>query len=540
MKIKSALFFIILSCNACVPASIAMEQAQSIAPAQDIQQRQKRSAVELETAAESQEAKKAKLMQQPAPWESKEYLESISKIVPKKLKRPSAEYSKFAPAKTPGLATPKARIKRITLAQIQEALSHYRTTYAPAPEPVAPPLSLQPTSAFEKHALIQALEKAVVIDKDFNRYFSLLATETPEKQKLLCEVPLFKKNGSKAIHFAAEQGNIEAIRRLEQLGAALDEPNKNGVTPFLYAAHESFPAMQLLIEKGVNKQHCNKNGSNALFMAAQKGNIPAIISLIKDHNFDPNDRRFDGERPLHTAARNGQDEAIRVLVEHGAHKDPLDNYGLTILHQAAKNGHLSTLALLIKELGCDPNSIDNKGKRTPAQIAACSGQEKAVDFLLAHGAQKDMLLHYAAENGYVSIIVSLIKNHGLDPNSTLLHNGLTPLHAAAMNGHCDAIKTLISNGALTNLSDIHDRTILDYAIAHGKTDVIDLLVKNYGFDPNTKKPNGAVPLYSAAFNGQAEAFKTSFFRMELLKIPVETMDGMLFIARRAEEKYPQS
>lgn len=280
MKVKNQIFFSALLCIGFIPSLGAMEQAQSITQVQSMPHGQKRSATQLESTPEAQEPKKLKL-KQPDVWDVQQYVSTVSPIMPKKLKRNFPQYSKPVPPQiTAAFATPKARTKRMTLAQLQEVLSHYRPAHEPIPQPVAPPLSLQLTSCFEKHAIIQVLKKAAT-ENDFKRYFELLETETSDMQRKLCQLPVHK-NGSKAVHFAAQEGNTQAILKLESLGALLDEPNNDSYTPLLFAAQMSLPAMALLIGKGADKNRLDKSGNSLLFAARMAEMSPLLTHVSKN------------------------------------------------------------------------------------------------------------------------------------------------------------------------------------------------------------------------------------------------------------------
>ena len=63
---------------------------------------------------------------------------------------------------------------------------------------------------------------------------------------------------------------------------------------------------------------------------------------------------------LHNAARLGDAEWCRVMVEGGADMDAKDDRGWTALGWAADYGHTETMRLLV-QLGADVNKADNSG-----------------------------------------------------------------------------------------------------------------------------------------------------------------------------------
>ena len=66
------------------------------------------------------------------------------------------------------------------------------------------------------------------------------------------------------------------------------------------------------------------------------------------------------DTPLHKAARQGDAEAIVVLIDAGANPNAKDDSGDTPLHRAAKGGHAKAIAALLAA-GADPNAKDIGG-----------------------------------------------------------------------------------------------------------------------------------------------------------------------------------
>uniref|UniRef100_A0A3Q2FFX2 Uncharacterized protein n=1 Tax=Cyprinodon variegatus TaxID=28743 RepID=A0A3Q2FFX2_CYPVA len=56
-----------------------------------------------------------------------------------------------------------------------------------------------------------------------------------------------------------------------------------------------------------------------------------------------------GRRPLHEAARVGNVELVKLLLEAGARPDPRSNYGFTPLALAAQGGHLEVAEILLRK-----------------------------------------------------------------------------------------------------------------------------------------------------------------------------------------------
>ena len=97
----------------------------------------------------------------------------------------------------------------------------------------------------------------------------------------------------------------------------------------------------------------------------------------------------DGRRmpPLYRAAKNGHKILALYLVEHGANKEAdVNNCGGTALHVAVEGLHIEVVRMLI-EHGAKKDVIDNK-RQTPL-IWATYGQVAMVEYLLEQGCDVD-------------------------------------------------------------------------------------------------------------------------------------------------------
>ncbi|MGC2161570.1 MAG: ankyrin repeat domain-containing protein [Silvibacterium sp.] len=123
----------------------------------------------------------------------------------------------------------------------------------------------------------------------------------------------------------------------------------------------------------------------------------------------------DGWAPLHLAAGFAGPDAVKLLLEHGAHAhnvshNPQRNQAI---HAAtALSGSEETILLLI-EAGADVNATQ-AGGFTPLHQAAAAGKSGLVKLLLEHGARVDARCDqgklpgdYARERGHAAAVVLL-------------------------------------------------------------------------------------------------------------------------------------
>ena len=308
-------------------------------------------------------------------------------------------------------------------------------------------------------ALIVQLQKAVK-EKNFERYFALIQKIPLTKQKYFIDINLkpddsFLMLAKKAIHFAAEQGNTDAVRKLLECGAHVNDHDDDHMTPFLYAAKNGNPAtIALLLEKGASVMAIDKDGMSALHWAAAGNHTSLLRVLITDHrlNIDDDWRSVAGT-PLHIAAAHGHVPAITTLIELGARKDKRNRVGETALHIAAGEGRRAAVITLIKEHDFYPNAEDMFGRTSLFCATGPRGNLETFNALIECGArihEDDVdgasILHYAATNNKTHIIISLIRDHGLNPNKQNSEQE-TPLGWAIENDSCLAELALLCMGA---------------------------------------------------------------------------------------------
>jgi ankyrin repeat protein len=157
-------------------------------------------------------------------------------------------------------------------------------------------------------------------------------------------------------------------------------------------------------------------------------------------NLDVNLKDEDGLTPLHLAAISGQTEVVKLLLDHGAQIEVIDDQtGGTPLHFAAQRGHAHTAAALLRG-------------GAPIEVADLNGQTA---------------LHLAVQKFQRETLVLLLKE------STSVNaqdqGGDTPLHliagdiAQSEDDLIEMAKMLIAAGADVHLKNLEGDTVLDLA-----------------------------------------------------------------------------
>ncbi len=150
------------------------------------------------------------------------------------------------------------------------------------------------------------------------------------------------------------------------------------------------------------------------------------------------------ETQLHRAARTGDLEVVRSLIETGLDVNAKDEYGRTPLHYAAFGDYKEVVEFLINK-GANISALDNYGD-TPLHNAAFGGSEDVVKFLIEKGCD----IRCTNNRGWV------------------------PLHRAAYNGHTAVVLLLISEGSDPNIRTKDGRMAKDFAWDSGFADIVKI------------------------------------------------------------------
>ncbi|KAB0375912.1 hypothetical protein FD755_012555 [Muntiacus reevesi] len=120
-------------------------------------------------------------------------------------------------------------------------------------------------------------------------------------------------------------------------------------------------------------------------------------------------------------------------------------------------------------------------------------------------AGRPTLLQQAAAQGNVTLLSMLLNEEGLDINYSC-EDGHSALYSAAKNGHTDCVRLLLNAEAQVNAADTNGFTPLCAAAAQGHFKCVELLIA-YDANINHAADGGQTPLYLACKNGNKECIK---------------------------------
>ena len=329
-------------------------------------------------------------------------------------------------------------------------------------------------------------------------------------------------SGETALFLAASRGHVEVVRILLAKGANVDlQRHFDGATPLSVAAQRGdFIIAELLVQAGSSVNQL----TNALFSAAEMGDVGSVRVLLHIGANPRKRRKADRFTPLFLAVQNGHVAVVQLFLDEGLHvvNDDVVN-GVTLLMVASMNGHFAVASMLLVVGGANVHAKTDDGA-TALFFAAQHGHVKVVKLLSAAGGSISVTkksgaqaLHVSSENGHTAVVKSML-NAGVSPDVTMAR-GATALLLAAQSGHADIVNILASAGADADRSLDDGTTPLILASQRGHSAVISALL-DAGADIRKARNDGATPLVLAIINGNNLA--VSVLQKELLRTKKHT------------------
>lgn len=383
-------------------------------------------------------------------------------------------------------------------------------------------------------------------------------------------------DGSTALHWAVRYDDLDTADLLIRAGARVSAANREGVTPLQLAAmNGSAPMIDKLLKAGANPNAAlTPSGDTALMMAARTGK-PEAVTVLLESGADVNAKEsWGGTTPLMWAVSERHTAAVKLLLDHGADANARSNFvaaangrgfegrtpiaaktdqkveefasgWLTPLMFAAREGDLESARLLVNA-GANVNAIAGDGKDALG-LAIFNGNYELGSFLI--DSKSDV--NHADTQGFTPLfwavdrrnmetapnfpwmvtadplpLIKKLLDAGANPNA-LINNTprarmragsprivfATALMRAAFSADLELVKLLLSHGADPKIISSDGETMVEAAAglgfiqgySKGKTagerlEVVKLFV-GLGADVNQADDYGITPLMVAGNMG---------------------------------------
>ena len=275
------------------------------------------------------------------------------------------------------------------------------------------------------------------------------------------------------LHFAAEEGHVEAVKMLLQhTPVNLNQKDFCGRTPFFRAVDNGHLAVVefLLGYEGIEPDAETNDAMTALQQAIFNRSEPIIKLLLKRSDVRVNHRDSNDQTPLWAASGSGDEILEMFLARKDVDINLVGRFKETPLYHATKWGGPNAIKMLF-DAGADPNTGDWE-EQTALGWAAAESKEDLIKALM---------------------------NHPETDINRAGKAGKSPLSQASEKGHTKIVRLLLSKGADVENTDKEGRTALSLAAAQGHKVVAKVLLKNKA-NINTQDDKGNTPLAFAADN----------------------------------------
>ncbi|KAI9927864.1 hypothetical protein AWENTII_012481 [Aspergillus wentii] len=344
-------------------------------------------------------------------------------------------------------------------------------------------------------------------------------------------VDMCNEKGRTALSYAAEAGNVDAVRALLEKA----DPNikdQEGYTPLSWAVNtfsstSHSKVISLLVDKGADINTEDNKKLTPLARAADEGISDAVMHLLSFNQIDKNHKDIDQRTPLSLAAKSEHIQIMELLLESGAEDNCYDNKGHTcwwwllqariksrsssiygeipinhsaestdslaaylnpnlvdssgrnLLSLAAEYGDSEFVEVLLRKKEVNPDHRDPD--RTPLIWALEKERWQVVNMLIPRDANSLHILitdyHWIGRERALELVKALVRE-GYDVNKKDV-KGTTPLHLAS--NQLDFARKLVSTGVNLDVQDNIRKTALQYALGYRNTKVA-LLLLNHGAD----------------------------------------------------------
>jgi ankyrin repeat protein len=316
--------------------------------------------------------------------------------------------------------------------------------------------------------------------------------------------------GITPVYAAAENGSAAMLRRLLDAGASVTTTDSAGDTLLMAAVRAGNPdAVQLLLERGAPVNAADPQYSHTALMWAVSRDDAAIMKLLIAKGATVDGATRVGQKPVARPPGTGGGShgvgIVRSGVPPQGEQQPTPG-GMTPLLLAARDGNLNAAKVLV-EVGADVNQTDPNGL-TPLLMALTNGQIDVAKFLLERAADPKRADWWGRQPLWAAVD---IRNLAVRSGAPTDDNGID------RDGALEVIKTLIARGVDVNARvkefppmrryllplaslewvDFTGQTAFIRAAQAGDVPLMKLLLAS-GADPRITTFNGTTALMAAA------------------------------------------
>jgi ankyrin repeat protein len=280
------------------------------------------------------------------------------------------------------------------------------------------------------------------------------------------------------LHWAAYRGNTEIVEYLLTKGSKVNVMDSHGTTPLLFAANagqQNTKVYDLLVAHGDNlKKNVNQDGANVLLLAIANDKDLTLTNYFISKGSDLNSTDVAGNNAFSYAARGGNLELLKTLVQKGVKPNP--NAMLMAAQSGggrrggANNGAGLALYQYLESLKIKPNVTGKTGENVLHYIVRKPNQTDIIAYFIAKGVDvnqadeegNSVLMNAASGNRDTAVIAQLLPRIKNINQANL--KGMTALTMAVRSNSPEMVSYLISKGADVKVLDKKGNNLAYYVM----------------------------------------------------------------------------
>lgn len=279
------------------------------------------------------------------------------------------------------------------------------------------------------------------------------------------EVNKVTHDGRNYVMWAARTGNIELVKYLLEKGSKTDITDSHGynLLTFPAAAGRTDVALyDLILEKGIPVDATNRSGANVLHLLASSITDTKMLTYFMEKGLDLESLDEEGNGIFHYAARGGNVDLMKILVNKGISFQSLNHNGENAVFFASMGGRGSSNPISVfqylEKLGLEIDVVNWSGQ-TPLHFLARSIKENT---LLDYFRSKGVNIHQVDNEGNTVFLNAVAAGNpflveALLPEIKDLnyvnHAGQSALLKAVQSSATPLIKLLLEKGADSQIVD---------------------------------------------------------------------------------------